>query len=84
MSQVDVLKQFLDASHAWPYDGEACERLAGYVISTLVARGFLTEAEAGDAYFEECVDRTANLRVPAWGDEHGWLQWTEGSDPVRL
>lgn len=94
MSQVNPLTQFLDAcrdasSHV--NSAEAIDRLAGYVISTLVAKGLLTQEESGDAYFEECVARTANLRVPAWdcdfglGDKHeGWLQWTEGEEPKRV
>lgn len=83
MSQVNPLTQLLDASHNPNSEPEALDRLAAYAIAALVAKGVLTQAEAGDAYFEEAVDRTLNLRVPAWGDE-GWLQWTEGEEPVRL
>lgn len=83
MSVVNPLTQLLDASHARDSEPEALDRLAAYAIAALVAAGHLTEAEVGDAYFEECVERTANLRVPAWGDD-GWLQWSEGEEPTRL
>lgn len=93
MSQVCPLTQLLEASHAehnpfLPEHAEALDRLAKYAIAHLVAKGHLTEVEAGDAYFEEAIDDTLNLRVPAWdiGSDcrEGWLQWTKGEEPIRV
>jgi hypothetical protein len=93
MSQVCPLTQLLEASHAeydpyLPEHAEALDRLAKYAIAHLVAKGHLTEAEAEGAYFEEAMDDTLNLRVPAWDtsedDSDGWLQWTKGEEPIRV
>lgn len=93
MSQVCPLTQLLEASHAehdpfLPEHAEALDRLAKYAIAHLVTKGHLTEADAADAYFEEAIDDTLNLRVPAWDRTEdsfdGWLQWTKGGEPERV